>query len=251
MSELAKIIEAIIFVSHQPVSISFIQEILKTGLASAEEETEASSEEEIAGEEQIREALSEIKEKFEPEEHAFELKEVANGFQFFTKRDYFIYAKKAALQYNKKRLSRASLETLSIIAYRQPVTKSEVEFIRGVSCDYAIQKLLDKKLISITGRSDSPGRPLLYGTSPYFMQYFGMKEMGDLPKLKEFEELEDEHLEKFRMHQEAAQEDQNNTEGEIETIKQHQHGQEAGTPGTLLEGSEEGISKEEGSQENQ
>jgi segregation and condensation protein B len=88
----------------------------------------------------------------------------------------------------KKRLSRSALETLSIIAYKQPVTKSELERIRGVNCDYAIQKLLEKELVAIQGRSDGPGRPLLYGTSDKFMDYFGLKSLDDLPKPKEFRE---------------------------------------------------------------
>ena len=91
---------------------------------------------------------------------------------------------------NQKKLSRAALETLSIIAYRQPITRPEIEFIRGVNCDYAIQKLLEKKLIDIAGRADAPGRPLLYQTSPFFMEYFGINDLKDLPTPKDFSQEE-------------------------------------------------------------
>jgi len=95
-------------------------------------------------------------------------------------------------QNNKRRLSRAALETLSIIAYKQPVPKSEMEKIRGVSCDYSVQKLLEKELVAIVGRSDAPGRPLLYGTSEKFMDYFGLKSLDEMPKPKDFKEPDNE-----------------------------------------------------------
>ena len=91
-------------------------------------------------------------------------------------------------QTTRKRLSRSALETLSIVAYKQPVSKPELEKIRGVSCDYAIQKLLEKELVMIVGRSDGPGKPLLYATSAKFMDYFGLKSIEDLPQPKEFQE---------------------------------------------------------------
>ena len=87
----------------------------------------------------------------------------------------------------KKKLTSTALETLSIIAYKQPVTKSEMESIRGVNCDYTVQKLLEKELIEISGRKEGPGKPLLYSTSAKFMNYFGLKSIDDLPKMREFE----------------------------------------------------------------
>jgi len=95
---------------------------------------------------------------------------------------------------NRKNLSKAAMETLSIIAYKQPIVKSEMEVIRGVSCDYSVQKLLEKELVEIVGRSEGPGRPLLYGTSDKFMDHFGLKSIADLPKLKDIEiDVEGEH----------------------------------------------------------
>lgn len=228
MAELAKILEAILFVSAQPVSVTFLASLVNDFSDKEEESEEVAGEKGESREEQeavprvseadLLEALALVREKFDAEDHAFELREVAGGYQFFTKRAYFPYVKKAVLEHNQKRLSRAAMETLSIIAYRQPVTKAEIEFIRGVNCDYAVQKLLDKKLISITGRADGPGRPLQYGSSPFFMEYFGLKDISELPKLKEFEALEDEHLERFRQQQasEASQDPSSHEQEEPE-----------------------------------
>jgi len=166
--------------------------------------------------------LNELVDKYQSDIYPFEVKAVAEGYQFFTKRAFYPYVKQATLQKNKKRLSKSALETLAIIAYKQPITKAEAEFIRGVSCDYAIQKLLERKLVSITGRSDAPGRPLLYATSPFFMQYFGIKDVSDLPKLKEFEELAEDHLEMFRQQQE---EQTPNGSEEAEEITQQSNGE--------------------------
>ncbi|HEY1164466.1 MAG TPA: SMC-Scp complex subunit ScpB [Chitinophaga sp.] len=118
--------------------------------------------------------------------YAFEVRESGGGYQFLTKKDY--YQTVAQLNGEKflKRLSTAALETLAIIAYKQPISKGEIEHIRGVSSDYSIQKLLEKELIVISGRSEElPGKPLLYTTSKAFMDYFGLNSPADLPKLKE------------------------------------------------------------------
>ena len=93
-------------------------------------------------------------------------------------------------QNENKKLSKAAMETLSIIAYKQPVTKSEIEAIRGVNCDYAVQKLLERDLVDIIGRSEGPGRPLIFKTSTFFMNYFGLKSIKDLPSIKEFTDSE-------------------------------------------------------------
>ena len=198
MEDLTLIVESIIFVSEEPVSIKNLREVLSK-VNSTEEEKEQQF---TYSETDIQQAIDQIQEKFAAEIYSFELRKIAGGYQFLTKEAFFPYIKQSRLERNQKKLSRAALETLSIIAYRQPVTKSEIEFIRGVNSDYATQKLLEKKLVSILGRSDGPGKPLLYGTSTYFMQYFGIGEIQDLPKLKEFEELEETHLEKFKQFQE-------------------------------------------------
>ena len=134
----------------------------------------------------VHETLAQLKERYLQSDTAFELVEIADGFQFLTKGAYHQTVGNHLKLTTKKRLSRAALETLSILAYKQPVTKVEMEKIRGVSCDYALQKLLEKELVTILGRSEGPGRPLLYGTSERFMDYFGLKSLEDLPKPKDF-----------------------------------------------------------------
>lgn len=135
---------------------------------------------------QAEAAVQAIKEKYASEFYSFEVRESGGGWQFLTKKEYH----KTVAQINGdkflKRLSTAALETLSIIAYKQPITKGEMEAIRGVNCDYAVQKLLEKELIVILGRNEKlPGHPLVYGTSRSFMDYFGINSPEDLPKIKE------------------------------------------------------------------
>jgi segregation and condensation protein B len=194
---ITSVIEALVFASEQPVS----PESLRDALSSAGE-AEPGNAPAAVSLEQVREALDALTVKYAAG-YAFELRQIAGGYQFFTRPEYHPWVRRAIAQKNQKRLSRAALEVLSIVAYRQPVTKAEMEFIRGVNCDHALQKLLDRSLVSIAGRSDAPGRPLLYETSTFFMQYFGLRDLSDLPKLKEFEELAEDHLELFRQQQES------------------------------------------------
>ena len=175
MPEIPQIIEALIFASDVPVRPDQILELWSS---------EVFAEQPLDGP-GLEFVLAGLEEKYQSEEHVFELRQINGGYQFFTKRDFYPFVRQSLLEKNKRKLSRASLETLSIIAYRQPVAKTELEFIRGVNCDYAVRKLLDQKLIEIQGRSDAPGRPLLYGTSAYFMEYFGLNDVSDLPKLEE------------------------------------------------------------------
>ncbi len=174
MEKLAQHIESLIFTADVPISLKDIDNCL----------TEAFGmkflEQEIIG------AIEQLQERYNQEAFAFEIVEIAEGYQFLSKGAYHQTVGVYLKQTTKKRLSRTALETLSIIAYKQPVTKTEMENIRGVNCDYALQKLLEKELVSIVGRSDGPGRPLLYGTSEKFMDYFGLKSLKDLPVPKEF-----------------------------------------------------------------
>ncbi len=124
--------------------------------------------------------------KYEDDKYPFQVYKTGGGYLFLTKPSYQasigIYLK----QKSKKRLSTSALETLSIIAYKQPITKTQVEQIRGVNCDYAVHKLLEKELIEIKGKSDSVGKPVLYGTTLKFMDYFGINSLSDLPTPKDF-----------------------------------------------------------------
>lgn len=137
-------------------------------------------------EKDIEEALNRLKEKFHDDEFSFELNHVGGGFQFLTKPAYQASIGLLLKQQSKRRLSTSALETLSIIAYKQPVTKSDLENIRGVNCDYAVQKLLEKGLVELKGKSEAIGRPLLYGTSDVFMEYFGINNLNELPTPKDF-----------------------------------------------------------------
>lgn len=140
---------------------------------------------EMISKNQLAGYLEEIKEKYESEEHIFGL-HVFNGFyQFLTKEQYHPTLQHLEAYKDNRKLSQAALETLSIIAYRQPVTKLEIEEIRGVNCDYSVQKLLEKNLIQIQGKAETVGKPILYGTSQQFMNYFGLKDASELPQLKD------------------------------------------------------------------
>ena len=146
-------------------------------------------------------ALSEIMESlqadYDASERAFSIKKVAGGYQLITRAEYELYVKGLFTKTGKLRLSQAALETLAIVSYRQPVTRNEIEAIRGVNSDSSLRTLLDRKLLEIRGREDGPGRALLYRTSTEFLQYFGLDSVKDLPKLKEVEELLSEDQEEL------------------------------------------------------
>ena len=177
LSQIIPHIEALIFASDKPLTNEEITELLNNALAFIEDR---------ATPEQVEAAVEGIREKYNAEFYPFEVKQSGGGWQFLTKKDY--HKTVAQLNGDKflKRLSVAALETLAIIAYKQPITKSEIEAIRGVNCDYAVQKLLEKDLVVITGRNeDAVGKPLVYGTSKSFMDYFGINTTADLPKISE------------------------------------------------------------------
>lgn len=175
MDKLALYIEALVFAATSPVDRKDIRYALENAF-----------EVKIAKED-IEAALNELQQKYMSDAFAFELVEIAEGFEFLTKPAYYNVIGSYLKQVSKRRLSKVALETLAIIAYKQPVTKSQLEQIRGVNSDYAVQKLLEKELIEISGRSDTPGRPLTYVTSEKFMDYFGLKTIADLPKLKDLQ----------------------------------------------------------------
>jgi len=140
----------------------------------------------------IEKAVLELIAKYEQDEYSFQIIRSGGGFQFLTKPAYQSSIGILLKQQSKKRLSTSALETLSIIAYKQPVTRGQMEQIRGVNCDYAVTKLLEKELIEIRGKSDAVGKPLLYGTSEKFMDYFGINSLDELPTPKDFKEEENE-----------------------------------------------------------
>ena len=170
-------IEALIFASEKPLTSPEITDLINQAFGFMEDKI---------GADQVDAAIEGIVEKYNSEFYPFEVRQSGGGWQFLTKKEFH----KTVAQLNGekflKRLSTAALETLAIIAYKQPITKGEIEGIRGVSSDYSVQKLLEKELIVISGRNEKlPGHPLVYNTSKNFMDYFGINSPEDLPKIKE------------------------------------------------------------------
>ncbi|NJC27832.1 SMC-Scp complex subunit ScpB [Neolewinella antarctica] len=174
MQYLAQHVEALIFAAPSPISLEELQDVLTEnfGVRFAQKV--------------VLEAVDQLVTRYDSDAHSFEVVEVAGGYQFMSKGAYHETIGTHLRMQSKKKLSRSALESLSIIAYKQPVTKSELEKIRGVSCDYAVQKLLEKELVTILGRADSVGKPLLYGVTDRFLDYFGIKSLSDLPQPKDF-----------------------------------------------------------------
>ena len=170
-------IEAVIFASDKALTALEITELINNAFGFMEDRIVL---------DQVESAIEGIHEKYHSEFYPFEIRQSGGGWQFLTKKDY--HKTIAQLNGDKflKRLSSAALETLAIIAYKQPITKSEIEAIRGVNCDYAVQRLLEKELVIISGRNEHmPGKPLVYQTSKSFMDYFGINSPADLPRIRE------------------------------------------------------------------
>ncbi|MEO8794003.1 MAG: SMC-Scp complex subunit ScpB [Daejeonella sp.] len=167
------LIEALIFASEKGISILEIKAVL-----------DDISQIKLSDQE-IIDATKNIQRRYLQINSSIELVEINSGFQFLTCKEYFPLINQLQIQRSKKKLSQAALETLAIIAYKQPITKLEVEQIRGVNCDYTIQRLLEKELISILGKAETVGRPILYGMSSLFKDYFGINSSAELPLLKD------------------------------------------------------------------
>jgi len=173
------IIEALIFSSDEPISPADIMKAIK-GIDG--EDTQ------ITGDD-VEKSVEELNAVYDEKNISFHIIKIANGFLFATRSEYAKYIGYLSSEKSKRRLSQAALETLAIIAYKQPITKPELESIRGVNSDYILTTLLEKKLITITGRVETIGRPLLYGTTDEFLKYFGLNKLNDLPKPREIEEI--------------------------------------------------------------
>lgn len=172
-------VEALIFASSQSITLEEIHQIIQTIIPN-----------EKISVYDVESAIERIDKKYLDPAFSISLQYLNNGYQLLTKPEFHPLVNQLQFHRAKKKLSQAALETLSIIAYKQPITKIEIEQIRGVNCDYSIQRLLEKDLINIAGKSKNIGRPLLYAVSTYFMDYFGINSTADLPKLKDilFEE---------------------------------------------------------------
>lgn len=178
---LQRVAEALVFAADTPVRPKEIAEIYS----------------EVTGEDrptdtQIKEAVDRLNVMYEETDRTFRIEVWAEGYRMATVSSVAPFVKSFFNREQEKRLSRSLMETLSIVAYKQPVTKPEVDFVRGVDSGYTVNKLLEKRMIDVVGRSDSLGRPLLYGTTDFFLEQFGLKSLDDLPDLREIEEILDD-----------------------------------------------------------
>ncbi len=170
--ELKALLEALLFVSHEPVAADRL--VAALGHTSPPE---------------VRQALQHLGEDFDREGRGLQLVEVAGGFQLVTRPDYAPWIKRLDRARSVPKLSRSALESLAIIAYKQPIVRADIEQIRGVETSSVLRTLLERKLVRLVGRKDSPGRPILYGTTKTFLQHFGLRDLSELPPLHEFKEL--------------------------------------------------------------
>lgn len=171
MDDIKNIIESLLFVADEPLTIDRFKKIVPGAEAK-----------------ELREALEELKADYETRQGGFFLNQVAGGYQIRTRPEYMEWIKRL-LQPKPMRLSKAALETLAIIAYKQPVIRSDVEHIRGVDCGGVLRVLLERKFIRVLGRKEIAGRPLIYATTKRFLEVFDLKNLKDLPTPKEIEEF--------------------------------------------------------------
>jgi segregation and condensation protein B len=180
---LHSVIESLVLLSPEPIEVARIVEVIRI---------EDPQTEEGAIKDAVQSLLQKYQETTRPIARGFRIEEVAGGLQFRTTAENAQYVRRF-LAAKPNRLTKAALETLSIIAYRQPVTKPEIEAIRGVDVGAALKSLLERDLIKIIGKREEVGRPIIYGTTPYFLEFFGLKSLAELPTLREYHELDEEH----------------------------------------------------------
>lgn len=183
MENLHQHIEALVFSSESAVTPADIAEAIGKAFPGT-----------VLDNQVVEQILGDLQQKFKSDIYAFELRVIGGGYQFFTKSEYYPTVAAFIGQKEKRRLSTAALETLSIIAYRGPVTKGECEKIRGVNCDYSVEKLLEKELIEVAGRLENqPGKPVLYKVTRNFLDYFGINSTAELPRLKDVIPIQNEN----------------------------------------------------------
>lgn len=171
MENLKHIIESLLFVADEPLTIERIRNIIA-----------------VVTPDEVRSALTALSDDYDAREGGFYLREIAGGYQLRTRPEYTQWIKRL-VQPKQQRLSKAALETLAIIAYKQPTMRSDIEYIRGVDCGGIMRMLLERKLVRILGRKELPGRPMIYGTTKHFLEVFDLKDLKDLPTPKEMAEL--------------------------------------------------------------
>lgn len=184
-TESMRILEALLFASEELLTVTKIKSILP-------DNPDARS---------IRKIVEKINAQLQKERHPFEIVEIGGGYQFRTVAYYHPWVRQIFKEKAAKKLSIQALECLAIIAYKQPISKAEIEAVRGVVSDGAMKTLLERRLVTIAGRSDKPGRPLLYGTTTEFLKYFGLNKMEDLPKIEEFEAIAREKVDELSLEE--------------------------------------------------
>jgi segregation and condensation protein B len=244
---LVRAVEAIIFAADEPVEPSRLAEVFAevAGRTAPSEETVAA-------------VVERLNDTYETEGRPFRVERWGEGFQMATQEEWAPFVKTLLAGPRRQSLSRSLSETLAVVAYRQPVTRPEVDFIRGVSADYALRKLMELELVDVKGRSDSLGRPLLYGTTEHFLEEFGLVGLDDLPTLREVEELlDDPNFNKERAkllqlrREEDAVEDAIEGSGEDGDAEEHAEGatEEGAAPTTSEEATSEEATDEEATDE--
>jgi len=172
LTELKRLLEAVLFAADRPVPVETLCVLLSN-----------------SPEEDVKKALAEMSREYEESGRSFVLRELAGGFLFLTHPAFEPWVRKLYRGRLTMRLSRSALETIAVVAYRQPVAKQTIENIRGVNVDAVLHTLLERKLIRITGREEKPGRPLLYGTSREFLMYLGLNDLNELPEMEEMKAI--------------------------------------------------------------
>ena len=170
-SEIRKIIEALLFSSPEPLTQTRVNGVFNPDMPN------------------LKEVVDGLNKQYAQEDHAFEIKQVAGGYQLVSRAEYEHFIRRMLSKSGRLTLSPAALDSLAIIAYKQPIGRYEIEAIRGVDSSGVLKTLLNRNLIKIKGRDTGPGRPLLYQTTNTFLEYFGLNRLSDMPKLKEITEL--------------------------------------------------------------
>lgn len=181
--QLIQIVEALIYAAPEPVSSAELAKAVRR--AAADSLLPQARDWEMISFKDIESAIAELGERLAASGHALELQEGASGWRFVTRADFADWIRALLPEMRPEKLSAAALETLALIAYRQPITKADIEAVRGVSVDGTMQKLLERRLIHSSGRADLPGRPMLYATTEHFLEHFGVKDLDDLPNASE------------------------------------------------------------------
>jgi segregation and condensation protein B len=185
---LHRIVESILFASQKPVSAKELSNFLKGAAEAAKENPEITCFAKVKSA-QLQDAIEQLEREYAETGRAFEVRESVAGWQLVTKADFAPWLRQLFPENRQARLSAPAMETLAIIAYRQPITRADIEAVRGVAVDGVMQTLLDRNLVRIAGRSEIAGRPLLYETSQFFMEHFGLKDLDDLPNASELRKI--------------------------------------------------------------